>query len=407
MGRLLYLFQNTISLRDLDRYGIHKILEAGNELSLIDLGDTIFPQLTKDRRHYGDVPCEIQAPTPNSALNVVYKELRRASVVIANLQTHGPTDLNWRFLRAVSESHAPYVVLRNNVFPRAIVSKRRRMRSRLQQLIYRVIKPNPLLSLIARAPIRFLGIRPANFAVVGGMRSETPHPLITDSTVRIRAHSSDYEMARLVPHSAIRRGDYHLFIDQCLDTHPDFIEAHTSRAIDSKGYLERLEACFSRIEAMTGKPVIIAAHPRRNLESHDGTLFNGRKMIVGQTIDLLAGCRSAITHTSTAAGIAALYRKPLLLIAEPSHYWSRLAAREHAEGLAAALSRPLHFLDRIETVRSEDLTMVNEAAYARYVHDYVKQEDSPDGALFELMLEQFRSSGIDVEGGISQNKEIA
>ncbi len=78
-----------------------------------------------------------------------------------------------------------------------------------------------------------------------------------------------------------------------------------------KKYMQNLEDLFDKMENYFNLPIIIAAHPNVNFE---GYTFGNRKIIYGNTCELVQKCFMYIGPASTAASFAVLFNKRLLII---------------------------------------------------------------------------------------------
>ena len=77
-----------------------------------------------------------------------------------------------------------------------------------------------------------------------------------------------------------------------------------------------MNSLFSRIERETKLEVVIAAHPRSRYDEGLNP-FDGRKIIKGRTVDLVAESQLVVMHMSTSVSYAILFEKPVIVVRIP------------------------------------------------------------------------------------------
>ena len=184
--------------------------------------------------------------------------------------------------------------------------------------------------------------------------------------------------------SEMPKGEYVLFIDDCLALSFDFQLGHFAHIIETKSYFDLLNGFFDQLEQMTGLPVVIAGHPNGLQYPGYAALFNGRRFYNGNTAWLSCGCVCALTHYSSAINFPVILRKPLALLT-----FDRLKAAQQGRVLdviASALHRPiLNLSQKFEDVSTLKglLVPAKEAAYASFEADYIVNTSEPGSDPFE------------------------
>jgi len=151
-------------------------------------------------------------------------------------------------------------------------------------------------------------------------------------------------------------------------------------------YSDLVCRALDEIEKRLGTEVVIAVHPRANLGVME-PWYGGRTLIYGQITELVAGATVVIVaEGSTAIGLAALFRRPLTLLASRrSDSYIQGMNRAYAQ----ALDMPLIDLDAPEL---PPLTLdVNEEAYAQYVQKYVKRQGTPEEPFWSVVASEIVS----------------
>lgn len=233
---------------------------------------------------------------------------------------------------------------------------------------------------------------PPDVALLAGRKSANPWVLSARAVVQT-ATPGYFELqearARWGAHGGgaeigMPSGDYLLFIDDCLALSFDFRLGDFSPVIDARTYFELLNGFFTRLERLTGKPVVIAAHPDGREYPDYAAMFGGRRVYHGQTALLSCGCVCALTHYSSAVNYPVLLRKPVSVLT-----FDRLRDAPQgrvAEVIASALARPILDMAREEAdsaLVGRLLAPPQEAAYAAYERDYIVDTASPGANPFE------------------------
>lgn len=137
-----------------------------------------------------------------------------------------------------------------------------------------------------------------------------------DSVISVNSYDYDVYRRYIETNSKtkeIKKGEC-VFVDQCLTNHPELYgdEVSSGRPVSNKTYTKEINNFFSILEKATGLEVVIAAHPRSKYDAC--SLFGTRRVIKGNTLDLIGGSSLVVTHNSTAISYAVLCNKPVLLI---------------------------------------------------------------------------------------------
>ena len=191
--------------------------------------------------------------------------------------------------------------------------------------------------------------------------------------------------------SPAARPKHIVFLDQNLPFHGDFAIQKRRVPATEERYFPALRRFFDRLEQNTGLPVVIAAHPRARYSQagYSGPdYFGGRRLISGQTLPLIFDSALALTHYSTAVNFAVMAQKPLLLLSSDEI--------ERSEGhiirsMGAHLGAPIVNIDRPEEFSPAGLPQANQEAYARYFHNYIKEEGSPEKPFWQILLDDLQN----------------
>ena len=385
VARVVYVIEYPLATNDLDRYGIDYLRAQGRSVSVIDVGEITQPYVAQDRAHYRSFGIDLRVATRTSELASVAPVLAGADLIIAILGVAGLTRQNLAVFRAISRSRAPYLMLFTNAFPgwNKYRGERGALWKRIRHIASRIFEIDWINTTIARLPPRWLGIRPADFVVRGGHKSELPHRLIAPTTRVIRAHTMDYERHRGLP--AVKPGRFAVFIDEYMPFHPDIALLNTHSPEPPEVYFAKLRGLFDAVERDLGLPVVIAANPRADYADKPD-LFGGRKIVQHATGRLVAECALVIAHRSTAIGFAVMAKKPLMVAATRAIY-RHSAHRPVFDAISGALNKPITFYDDAAALDLSHALDIDDAAYDRYMADFVKTPDAHDLPYWQIVLD--------------------
>jgi hypothetical protein len=386
VARVTYVIEYPLTANDLDRYGIRYLFGQRRRVTVIDVGEMTQPYVAQDRAHYGSLGSVTPYVVAQADdLRAVAPMLAEADLIVAILGVAGLTRQNLAVFRAISRSGTPYLMLFTNAFPgwNKYRGERGVLGKRIRHIAARIFEIDWTNSLIARLPPRWLGIRPADFVVRGGRKSELPHLLIAPATRVIHAHTMDYERHRVL--AAAKSARFAVFIDEYLPFHPDIALLNTESPEPPDVYFAKLRALFDQVERALGLPVVIAANPRADYAGKPD-LFGDRRLVQHATGRLVAESALVIAHRSTAIGFAVMAKKPLMIAATRAIY-QHSAHRPVFDAISAALNKPITFYDDAATLDLTHALDIDPAAYDRYMADFVKAPGSPDLPYWQIVLD--------------------
>lgn len=110
-----------------------------------------------------------------------------------------------------------------------------------------------------------------------------------------------------------RSKDYVLFLDQFWPFHPDFRALDKVIPLAEDYYRDHLEVLFSFIEKTLGKRIVIALHPKAEIDLAK-QIYGKRELIKNETLNLISGASFVLGHYSTSLIFALALKKPIGLI---------------------------------------------------------------------------------------------
>ncbi len=391
MTKIVYLVETPVDQRDFGRFGLSYWIGKGAEVSIVEVTRITRPHWDDPR---GDVwnrhpEVDYQEIGPNSQPDLITTVAGNADLVF-NLVGFTGSAAATNVYRALSRTSTPYVVLSLGATPTyssngnfAFVEKITRYARKIFGFNGSIIR-----SLRIRTPIRLLGIRPADYCVLGGSESrfDTRMYPLSSETEFIAAHSLDYERFRFERRDDIALSErYAVFVDENVGFHRDLIDLKIEIPFELQTYYANIRKLFARIERELHLPVVVALDPRAVKTDRCG-FFGEAQTVSGYSHELISGSRLVIGHRSTALGIAALCGKPILLTAMKDYYDLPIL-HDSFMAFERALNRRFQFLDDCDHIDLNNVSPDPER-YATYVNKYIKAENSPDKKLWDIVSER-------------------
>ncbi|MEW6679865.1 MAG: hypothetical protein AB1297_02430, partial [bacterium] len=162
---------------------------------------------------------------------------------------------------------------------------------------------NKVINKLSALTIDFSDLQPPRYILAGGRKFISKRPAPSKNTRIIWAHTLDYDLylnlKQNKKQNSTKSESYCVFLDEYFPFHPDFLlQGLSVPVIDPVYYYRLLNKFFDYIEKYFEVPVIIAAHPRSQYDAHPD-YFRGRKIIKGNTIELVAQSKFVLAHSST------------------------------------------------------------------------------------------------------------
>jgi hypothetical protein len=183
----------------------------------------------------------------------------------------------------------------------------------LSQYLRGLLRPHQLkiwlFHILYTAITKLIPIRNYEIAFVAGRLAGKIN--LPQANMLVDLHHSDIDMSIAdKPCKNVLPEKYCLFVDDYLPHHPDFAITG-SKTISADSYYESMNRFFTKIESVSGMPVVVAAHPKA---IYDNNPFDGRLVIFNETNTLIKRSSLVLAHASTAISFVVFHEKPLMLI---------------------------------------------------------------------------------------------
>ena len=296
--------------------------------------------------------------------------------------------------QVLSRINTPYLLLHDRPVPYENIRNwaHKGLRVLAGDLFWRVLKAGYASTGLQGVRQELRGIKPPDFVVFGGRRSVTTAYPISTKTRPIWAHAMDYDLcleekARNAPPTETA-----VFIDEYRPYHRDLRAMGYKRIVDADVYYAQLRRLFDRIERELGLEVVIAACPRADYSDMPG-IFGNRRTVQNVTSRIIADCRLALAHRSTAIGFAVAFGKPVLLIATRENY-EHPSQKPYFDGFERALGKPIQSYEDPAAVDLSIAFNIDRDRYDAYMENYVKCKDTPELPYWEIVLGELKAAGV-------------
>lgn len=374
--RVILVVESPLSRRDAERFGIADLSEAGFSVEAWDVCDLTLPGA---RAQWYEVPEGVRIENVGKweRLQSLAAELTAEDAVVLLAGTQAPLRQRYSgLLFPVLSSPAVVGTLVTGTIPPP--SGRQRVLEDAYRYYVRFReRVRPEVSVPRHLDFVWAGTTPAAVA----------RPLIGAATTVRLIHALDYD--RIVGlQQVVERGDFVLLLDTMGPRHPDYVTLQMDVPWPAGCYESIVADVLADLDRR-GFSVVVAAHPRARPGSLDD-LYPGTPVVHGRTPELLAACTFAVAlEGSTSLGMAAALGTPVLFVdAACMPDFVRLIERRFVRALRA----PVIDVTCLKTGLMPP--PVNALAYRRFVHEYVKRSDSPNGRFWAIVARDLQDHWV-------------
>lgn len=383
INRVVILVESPFTARDYDRYGIELLLKDF-QVEVWDFSPFLRKSLYKlhvrnEEKEFSETE---EFHSRGAALSRIDKLTQDFAVI--SVINFNPSSLE--IYRTLSARNIFLGLLSTNGIPPRF-PKDNLQKNIINKLKQSVTPQRVINALFRRIPIKYLGLRPANFVIAGGSKSlenasnKYSH-LISSSTKIVWTHTMDYDIYLKSHHKPPSKDDnIAVFLDQYIPFHPDLRLKGETFDFDPDPYYQALSNFFSLVEKEFGLRVVIAAHPRSDYDNLPD-YFGGREVVSGKTSHLIERSKLVLLHFSTAINFAIFYKKPILFLSTENAEGTFL--RDYIWSMASLLQKqPIS----IDGQKSDDLRqkmVVDPKIYENYREMFIKRNGTPEKQIWEI-----------------------
>lgn len=162
-------------------------------------------------------------------------------------------------------------------------------------------------------------------------------------------------------------------------------------------HFSAIRRLFDMVEDRTGLQVVVAEHPHHGPSPEQGLQWYGRKVVCGQTPELVAQSDLVICRGSNAVAYPVLFRKPILWFTDSKVF------EPHMNSKARNFARILRgeILDIHDDAALQRLPLVkiaaDDGAFREYEELYLRHPDAPDKPSWEILCAALH----ELDGGLT------
>lgn len=252
------------------------------------------------------------------------------------------------------------------VLPSPIFKQENFIRSFFLKLTNIVLWRNKVLSLLKETSC----FAPLKYNLTTCLLAKTQYKVDLNTKV-VPFNSLDFQLARQFDNPIIM-GNYIVFIDQLIPTHPDN-KVVGYKDIDENKYYNALNSFFDLIEKKYNCEVVIAAHPVA-ISYSSCNPFGSRKVFFNKTSNLVKYSIGVLSHYSTAYSFSVLFNKPSIVLTSDDIINKMPIPQAYCLMFANILDWPLINIDHVP--ENISFKTVNKHKYKLYKYNYITHPDS-------------------------------
>ena len=401
-SKYVIIYPYKFTQRDWDRFGCDRARARGFDVWIIQCANILGIDDTHIQSNPIDGARHMESVNSVAELRGVLKNLDKRDLIISLIKMdvgvevykelkHADLDYIWCSHSNIAQSYLPDYRATKSLFELIIFAK-----DVFGGLLYRI---KQRMKLIRALGISYWSLPAPLFVAKVGRANKFLQELVPGywRSPVLYVQSSDHLMcsqAEAVP-VGNKRKKTAVFIDQALPKHPDFKLNAKASISDEATYYGSLRNFFDRLENDLSIDVVVTAHPRvKYTETEKIELFGGRKVIEGNTFQVVRESDLILTHLSTAISYAVASRKPIMIlttdILEKTFYWNYLVSTSSCLGLRR--------INMDEVVRNEcrlQMPKVDMKAYERYEDNFLCARNARRGNMWDVLIDRFEEMSIE------------
>ena len=200
----------------------------------------------------------------------------------------------------------------------------------------------------------------------------------------IHINHPDYEDYLLLDKAQLNIAEkYILFIDNYYPLHPDIKNMYPSVAVNAEDYWQLMRSFFDYLEHKFQIKVVIAAHPKA---VYTGREFDGRKILRGQTANLIKHADKVVMHGSNSLSYIALADKSFAIV-YPDSYKRYPYLYKHVKDMAAYCRKEAYDLTSCNWDVIE-FRKLNEVWRNNYISTFLASEETADKRNVDIWVDK-------------------
>ena len=312
--KIIILTSQVISERDFQRLGIDTI-EAKSQLQIFDFTSFVQPRSFEKQFNSRKKDLNIYFIKKLNQLSNLKSNFKDSNLIISLMgNQHELNNSIYKFIKPYEKKVCLVNITASPMYPLNIkfsIFKRFYCGIFSERRFFFINKFRKIIFIIKKLFSKRISLKPGYLASCGEEVINFFSDALNEKTKIIKTCSYDYVLSKLVK-ERILDYKYIVFLDECIINHYE-LEILNRKIEKENIYYEELNKFFYFIEKNFKTKVVIASHPRADLEFNK-VKFPNHKVFKGITPQLMKYSEGCITHASTSINFAVIFSKPILFI---------------------------------------------------------------------------------------------
>ena len=394
LKNIIFLIATPLTKRDFIRYGIKTYIDNGIECFIYDF-TSIYNYNYLSYKNSVDLMLEKTVIISNEINLIKYvSKISKDSIIISHIYPNNKTKNLFDILDGNS---LVYGFVFTGLIPFSLQSE-----PKLRDIIISALKKPKKVLLAIKNLALYKSIKQMynpSFIMYAGLKVKDYYRFKpTTQTKLIKCNSFDYDnYLELEEKNELRiiSEEYIIFLDEYVPYHPDNLINNNQPNCNPETYYNYLNNYFNKIEKELNTSIIIAAHPRSEYKKI-GNKFDGRKIIINKTNNLVKYSKFVIAHSSTAISYAALYGK----------YINTIYSNDYSKGFNKVISlistelkiNPIEiskfYKSNINTEIKDLLFSFSTKNHDEYVLNYIRENETPKIKTANIFINHLQNNEI-------------
>ena len=312
--KIIFLTSQVISERDFKRFGLDTI-DAKSQLQIFDFTSLLQPRNFENQLNACKKDLNMKFIKNSNQLYNLKNNFEESDLIISILGIQ--SELNNFIFEFIKPYEKKVCLVNISAYPLYPLNLKFSNFKKLycgifsERKFFFINKLKKINFLIKKIFSKRITLKPGYLASCGEEVINFFSDSLNEKTKIIKTCSYDFVLSKLVEKRIIDE-KYIVFLDEYIINHPDF--KILNKKIDKeKLYYQELNKFFNFIEKKFKFKVVIASHPRADLE-YNKIKFPKHNVFIGNTPQLMKYSEGCITHASTSVNFAVIFEKPILFI---------------------------------------------------------------------------------------------
>lgn len=373
--KVIFLTLQVISQRDYERFRLDTI-EKISELKVIDFTPLLqkkafLEQLKRKRKGLSTILMDKKNKLP--LLRGIFNE---SDLIISLLGQE--SELNHKILKMLKPYENKLCLMNISAFPLNPLNlkffKFKKLCSKIfsEKQFFLINKIKKLSFKIKQIILGDIKLKPKYLFVCGEEVINNFSCFTNSNTKIIKSCSYDFVLSKKIEQNILDY-KYFVFLDEYIVKHSDHKILRKNVEIE-KIYYEELKNFFAFIESNLKIKVVIASHPRADL-NYNKKKFIGYKVFQGNTSQLVRYAEGCLIHASTSVNFAVIYNKPMLFITT-----NRMQLTRYANELLASWfnKKPINISKKYNIEHINKNLKIELNFYREYLRKFISFTDQPE-----------------------------